>query len=375
MKTYVYILATLTLLSACNSDKKETTLPKDQLKKWKQEVVELNKKITSLEKSIQQNNPNHQAIPVITKQVTPELFQHFFEAHAIIEAKSQAYISPETGGQLKELFVTEGDQVKKGDALFNLNTAVIENSIAELNNALDLATIIFKKQERLWKRGIGSEVQYLEARNNKESLEKKYATLTAQLDMARIKSPLDGIVDHIGPKVGEIVAPGMMVMQIVNLNKIEAHAEVSENYLPVVHLHDTVTITFPTYPDLNLKAPITRTGNVINPENRSFKVEVDLNNREGKIKPNSMAVLHINDYKNPKALIVPSIIVKQDMQGSFIYITRKQENNLTAHKIYVTTGHSFRDQTQITAGLQSGDEIILKGFNQVSEGSYITIKN
>ncbi|MFH2096744.1 MAG: efflux RND transporter periplasmic adaptor subunit [Bacteroidota bacterium] len=312
--------------------------------------------------------------PVRVKVLGYEKFDHFIEVTGSVEAIYDAYISPEMNGQIKKIFVSEGDYVRAGQTLAILNTEVTQKGIEELKTGLDLATTLFEKQKELWDQGIGSEVQYLQAKNQKEALEKKLETLQAQLRMSTITAPFDGIVDNILQKEGELGTPGRQLMQVVNLSQLKINADVSEAFIPVVHKGDTVRISFPTYPDIIVHAPVNRTSNVIKSGNRTFEVELRMNNIDGKLKPNLISLLQINDYSKDSALVVPSIIVKNDMKGSFLFTTENTDSSIVAKKVYVKTGKSFGDKTEILKGLKTGDKVIVEGYTQVSNGSEIEIK-
>jgi len=379
MKTIIKItfLALVTsFMFACGSSQKEN--PVVQMETYKKQVSELNKKIEDIEKDI--NTTSHETytgikVPVLTQVLHPELFSHYFEAAGELETIDEAFISPEVNGQVVHISVKEGQMVKKGQTLARLNTVVIEKNIQELDSQLSLAETIYKKQSALWEKNIGSERQFLEAKNNYENLQIKLATLKAQYNMSIIVSPINGIVETIVLKEGEMASPGMKFMRIVNIDELFLTAQLSETYLPVVKKGEEVTITFPTYPGIKMSKPIHRTGNVINKENRTFEVQVKLDNPTGVLKPNMLANMEINDYNNEQALVVPSVLIRNDMKGSYIYLADKKDVETVARKQYVTIGKSFKDKTEVVAGLTEGDIYITDGYSNVSDGAVVKVMN
>jgi len=370
-KLILFIL--LLTIAACN-----TTTDKEQLQKqisdYKKEVHDINAKIESLEKELDALNEDVDQfkVPVTIKEVLPEDFNHYFEVSGSVEAINEAYISPETSGQIKKIYVKEGDVVVKGQLLAQLNTDITSNSIKELESSLDHANTVYEKQKRLWDKGIGSEIQYLNAKNGKESIEAKLETVKAQQEMSMIRSPVNGIVDKLDKKVGELAMPGMLLMQVVNLNQLYVNADVSEAYLASIKEGDMVLLNFPVYPDIEMEVPVYRTGNVINPQNRSFNVKLKINNTGNMLKPNILAVMKINDFSSDEALVVPSKIIKQDINGKYLYVLNNNDNNKYAHKVYVSTGKSYQNQTVITNGVNAGDKVIVSGYNQVSDGTEVS---
>ncbi len=374
----VLFIAVVISLSACSQ--KQGSENKDdintQISEYKSEVDELNGKIAELEKQVPDENngeDNDETVPVQQKVMELEHFSHYFEATGNVKAVYEAYISPQINGQITGVFVKEGETIKKGQLLAKLNTEITDNTIQEVKTSLDLATTVYNKQKELWDKNIGSEIDYLRAKNSKEALESKLKTLQAQKDMATLKSPINGIVEQINLKRGEISAPGMQFMQIVNLNELYVDANISDAYLSKIKKGDIIEIGFPSYPEMKLKVPVYRTGNVVNPQNRTFLIEAKISNPGHKLKPNMLATININDYSAENTLIVPSIIVKQDIKGKFLYKIEKKDGKDTARKVYVETGMSEGDKTMVTKGLKAGDRIIVAGYNLVTDGIEVKV--
>jgi membrane fusion protein, multidrug efflux system len=370
------ILAVLILfMVSCSNQETEQSI-KDQITSSRKEIGTLNQKIAELEKKLKTMNSGEEIvekIPVEVIKISLGQFYHFIQVSGSAEAVKEAFVSPEVAGQIREIYVNEGDYVEKGRLLARLNSDITESSIADLESSLALATIVYDKQARLWEQGIGSEIQYLTAKNSKESLEQKLVTLKAQLDMTMVKSPVSGIVDVIYRKKGEMAMPGQQFMQIVNLEELYINADVSESYLGQVNEGETVKVEFPVYPDMSLDVPIYRKGNIINPNNRTFQIQLKLKNQDHRLKPNLLAIINIRDYSADSAVVVPSSIIKQDITGSFIYTMQQDGEKLIAKKKYVTTGKFYQDKTMVVDGIQPGQQVIVKGYNEVSDGTEVYV--
>jgi RND family efflux transporter MFP subunit len=367
----VLILSIVILFAACES-KDETAAKQEKLTKLRAEFLNIQNQISALEKEISKSNTAKGTetfkIPIAAKQIKAESFNHYLEISGSIEAIQNAYISPETSGQIKAIYVKEGERVKKGQVLAKLSTLVIEKGINEIKTNLELATTVFRKQQNLWDKKIGSEVDYLTAKNNKESLENKLESLNAQLDLAYIKAPFDGIIDDIMQKVGELSSPGARLMNLINLDMLYINADIAETYLPILKKGQKVELSYPSFPELNTFVPIYRIGNTIHPMNRTINVQLKIKNSQEKLKPNGLAIIRINDFSTDKAFVIPSIIIKQDPQGSFLYVVKKVNKKWIAKKRYVKTGRSYKDQTLVASGLELNDKVIVEGYNQVSDG-------
>lgn len=374
MKNLAFILILL-LAASCQqkpgkeSLKKEIAGHKKEIKQLQQEVKKLEVQLASLDTNVQMQV----AIPVFIDTVVPGVFSHFVKINGAVEAENNAAISPEMSGQVKKIHVQEGDRVNEGDLLVSLNTSVIRNNLKQVESQLELAKITFEKQRDLWQQEIGSEMEYLQAKTNKESLESQRQMLLSQLEMSLIKAPYAGIVDNISIKPGEMASPGMPVLQLVNLTDLKVKGNLSESFLQSIQVGDKVDVSFPALPGVKRVVPITRLGQIIDQDSRTFTVEVKLSNPRGTIKPNMLALLEVMDYQKKEALVVPSIIIKEDMKGKYLYtLTNGQDNK--AHKQYIETGRSYNDKTVVLKGLQPGDKIIVSGYNKVSDGAQVAIK-
>jgi len=359
-------------ITSCSTGEDEKTDAK-KLESYKEQVKELNKKITKIEKETANGEYSGLLIPVKVETLKTQAFSHSFTATGELESVDEAFVSPQTNGQIVAINVKEGQQVKKGKVLAKLNTAVIENTISEVKTSLTLAKTIYDKQAALWDKNIGSERQYLETKNSYEGLQNRLKTLNAQYDMSIIVSPIDGIVEQIFLKEGEMASPGMQFMQIVNINELYVNLKLSEAYLPIIKKGEIVEISFPSFPKLKISEPVYRTGNVINKQDRTFIVQVKIKNKDGILKPYLLANVKINDYNTSNAIVLPTIIIKKDAVGSYIYEISNNDGNKVASKKYIKTGVSYKDKTEVVSGLSAGDIIITDGYNNVSNGSVVTI--
>ncbi len=313
-------------------------------------------------------------VSVKIMELSPENFRHFIDVNGTVQAEEEAIISPEVGGQIKYIYIKEGQEVKKGKLLVILNTSLIESNIREVKTSLKLARLTYQKQEELWKEKIGTEMQYLQAKNNKETLENKLHTLQIQLDMAKIKAPFDGIIDNIYVQKGEQAAPGMQILHMVNITKLKIYADVSERYLAHVQKGDIAHISFPAFPGYTLDEKIFRTGKVINEKSRTFRIELKVNNDQKKLLPNLISKIKLNDFSADNSLIVPSHVIKQDVKGSYLFTAKSNGSSYNVQKIYIGTGVTYEDKTLITSGLSAGDKVIVTGYNLVTNGSEVDIQ-
>lgn len=373
MKKLLIFISVL-FLASCSSENPEAI--NKQIISYKDKINNYNKKITELEAKLKTDSlpqSKNTGTAVIIKEMFAEEFEHYIRVSGKAEAVEEAFVSPEISGQIKKIHIKEGQRVKKGQLLISLNTDITEKSIIEVKTSLELLVKLFEKQNELWGQNIGTEVQYLQAKTNKESTEARLETLKEQLEMARIRASFDGIVEDILAKKGELAMPGGRLLHLINLEKLKINAGVSEIYLNSIQKGDIAKVSFSTTPDHELLLPISRTGSVIDNMSRTFLVELLMDNKDEKIKPNQLAVMKLKDFGSSEAFILPSIIIKQDITGSYVYKVEEKPSGPIAVKLYIKPGHSSVDMTMIDEGIKSGMKIIIEGYNLVKNGSQLKI--
>lgn len=370
------VTAILALMISCASEEKEgvdkLVEERDQLQT---QYDEIGAKLAALNAQIEKLDTTKRFMLITTLPVKVGDFQHFFEVQGNIEANKNVLLYPETGGVIRSILVEEGQKVKKGQVLVDLDTELIELQIKEVETSLDLATTTYERQKRLWDQNIGSEMQYLQAKNQKETLETNLASLKAQLRKNRIEAPFDGVIDEIFPKVGELTSPQTRVVRLVNLDKVYVKADVSEAYLGKVTKGTEVDVYFPAF-GKSLKAEVDMTGNYINPNNRTFKINVNIDNKDNQVKPNLMAYVRIKDFEQKDGLIVPERLIQEMPDGGkFVYIAKSAKGVTTVHKTDIKTGLSYENETLVLSGITANDIIVDKGARSIKDSQKVQVLN
>lgn len=352
--------------------KDEIAAKKAELEKLKAESNELTTSIAELEAELIKLDPtfanqNQKSILITTAKAKKGEFDHYVEVTGSVLSKKNVVISAENAGRVIEIPVLEGMRVNKGAVLARIDAESIERNIDELQNSLDLATTLFEKQERLWKQEIGTEVQYLEAKNRKEGLERSLASARTNLDKAVIKAPFSGTIETIEVRLGELVQPGMALVQFVGESDLFIEADISESYIGVLSKGDSVEVNFPSI-NKDIHTRVSSVGAIINPNNRTFKVEVYLPNMAS-VKPNMISVLKILDYQSSDAVIVPGYLILSDNRGDYVFTVE----NGKAVKKYVERGKTFDKETEIISGLTGNEVLVDKGFREVGDNFNVNI--
>ncbi|MCB0705438.1 MAG: efflux RND transporter periplasmic adaptor subunit [Saprospiraceae bacterium] len=304
--------------------------------------------------------------------LAPTQFKHYVEIQGSVQTDDIVTVSSETGGRIIELAVQEGQAVNKGQLIARMDQESIKKQMAEVQISLDLANEVYERQKRLWEQNIGSEIQYLQAENNVNRLKKTLETLEYQFTKSSVYAPISGVVDMLIMKAGENTAPGSPIVQILNTRNVKVVANVPENYIQVVKKGETVAVQFPAL-DQERNARVSEVGRTINPGNRTFNIEIDLDNGSGLLKPNLLATVLINDYSVSDAIAVPIELVQQEVGGkSFVYVVETKGKDQMARKVYVEPGRSYKGLIVIDSGLEGGETLILQGARGLSDKELIT---
>ena len=318
-------------------------------------------------------------LPLVTiHTVSDTIFDHYVEIQGNVATKNMVVIYPEFSGILTHVYVKEGQPVTKGQLLAKIDDGGLSQQLAQLQIQVELAKTTYERQERLWNEKIGSEIQYLQAKSSYEAQEKAIDQLKNQLSKTMVRAPFSGVIDDVITERGSVVAPAQsQLMRIVNLRNMYIEAEVPENYITSISKGKKVEVFFPVL-NKTVYAKIRQVGNYINPNNRSFKIEVSVPNNDKLIKPNLTAKLKINDYTNNNAILIPLSIISEDSQGlQYVFVTSEKDlNNVAeAKRMTITTGKTQGDFIEILEGISDGNSVIEEGARSVKNGQKVKILN
>jgi RND family efflux transporter MFP subunit len=364
------VLAGAGLWTACHTSTADDKLAR--LEKLRTEHARLTREIQQLEAALGTENPDTataREVAVIT--LAPRAFDYYVQTQGFIEVEDNIQVSARSAGVITRVLVQEGEKVSKGQTLAQIDNSLILQNIEEAKTFLELATTVAERQSKLWERKIGTEVQYLQAKNSKESLEKRLATLYTQNEMTLIKAPISGIIDEVNIKEGENLAPGMPSFRVINTDEMKVTADVSEVYISTIAKGDKVIVSIPDLQKV-MEAQVTFVSNHINPLSRTFAIEVELPSLPS-LHPNMAAVIKVVFHKEPSAIVVPVNIVQEVSGEKIVYVAEVNGERTLARKKMVEISDVYDNQVQVTSGLHSGDKIITTGFQGLSDGEIIRL--
>ena len=369
---FIYSIVVFGLLAAsCGGKKTDLQSKKAELEKLKTEIAKLQAQARKLEQEIAVLEPSKaKGKPVETEELKTAEFSSYLSIEGKADAEQSTIATAQVPGTVTAVLVQAGDAVSAGQALAYLDNTALRQSRVQIEQQLTFANTLFEKQKRLWQQGVGTEVQYLSAKNQKEAMEKNLATLDAQLAMYTIKSPISGTVESVDLKIGQAAAPGFPLFKVVNLSNLKVVADVAETFSGKINFGDAVKVQFD---DINkeVDSKISFASKVIDPLNRTFKIEIRLGGIEG-AKPNMLAKLKIIDYTTPAAISVPTNAISKTDKESFVMVMTEEKGKKVAKRKVVVTGHTGETRTEITSGLAAGDKVIVTGFQELNDGQEIS---
>ena len=383
-KIYIIVFTSILLLS-CGGDQKNSTASViekgtlEQLRAKRTELVQqadaLSKELALIDDAIGKKDANHKLALITIIAAKDTVFNHYLELQANVQTKENIVLNAEMGGILQQVYVTEGQSVTKGQTLGKIDDGGLSSQLAQMETQAALAKTTYERQQNLWNQKIGSEIQFLQAKTTYNAQLKAVAQMKAQLAKTIIRAPFTGTIDDVITEKGSVVGPGTPIMRIVSLNNMYLDAEVPEKNISSVKKGSDVIVNFPVLGE-SLNTKVTQVSNYINPENRSFTIQVAVPNKNGKIKPNLTSKIQIKDYSNPKAITVPISIISENAEGEqYLYIAENvdKNGNAIAKKVIVKTGQSQNSLVEIIEGIKDGDLIINEGARSVKDGQEVSI--
>lgn len=387
------VLGLTSLIIACGGGKSgnaDLEAKQKELQQLKADQNKLNQSILKVQAEIALLDSNAAVKPKLVSvlPLTSRSFTHYIDLQGHVDAEDISYISPRgMGGQVKALFIKQGDYVKKGDLVLKLDDALARQGVANarqgvegVKTQLELARNLYQRQKNLWDQGIGTEVQLLQAKNNVDALqnqlkqaEEGVKLAEEQLAQTNVISDVSGIADLVNIKVGELfqgaTAAGPQI-RVVNTSNLKAVVEVPENYLSSVKKGTPVVIEIGDV-GKSFNSTVFRVGQVINANSRAVLAEAKIPS-DAAIKPNQLARIKIRDYSASSTIVIPMITIQSDIDGKYVYVLETVNGKQLARRQPVEVGQIYGEEIEVKSGLKAGDQLISQGFQSVYDGQAVT---
>ena len=382
----IYTLLLIIIISGCNSSRNasiESLIESgdiDELKKRKKEYVDamntMKVELNEINNGISLLDENERLTLVSKYEIQQTVFNTYIEAQANLKTRKNVLILPEFQGTLEKVFVSEGQEVKKGQLLAEINDSGLNEQYEQMVIQAEFAKENFERTQRLWDNNIGSEMQYLKSKTDYEASEKMVDQMKDRLSKTKIYAPFDGEIDEIISNVGSNLIPGVsQILRLVNLDIIYAESFVSEKYISFIGEGTEAIVQIPLL-NMDYRSSVNQTGNFINPSNRTFRIEVPVENFDNRIKQNLDAKIKINIYKKDDAIVIPLRIVREDALGkNFVYVMSEdnKEGVYLTSKQFITLGNKSEDKVEVTEGLALGDIVVLEGAYSVEDSQRVKL--
>ena len=382
----IYTLLLIIIISGCNSSRNasiESLIESGdlkELKKRKKEYVDamntMKVELNEINDGISLLDENERLTLVSKYEIQQTTFNTYIEAQANLKTRKNILILPEFQGTLEKVFVSEGQKVKKGQLLAEINDSGLNEQYEQMVIQAEFAKENFERTQRLWDNNIGSEMQYLKSKTDYEASKKMVDQMKDRLSKTKIYAPFDGEIDEIISNVGSNLIPGVsQILRLVNLDIIYAESFVSEKYISFIGEGTEAIVQIPLL-NMDYRSSVNQTGNFINPSNRTFRIEVPVENFDNRIKQNLDAKIKINIYKKDDAIVIPLRIVREDALGkNFVYVMSEdnKEGVYLTSKQFITLGNKSEDKVEVTEGLALGDIVVLEGAYSVEDSQRVKL--
>ena len=379
MKKNISMILVIVVFISCESTgpSHEEILASNNLELLQRQRSEYNQQLNLLSLQLEEVNAKigtfktQEKLTLVTAfEIKPQVFKHYISVQGNVKTRQNLDLLSEFGGKLKKIYVSEGQSVKKGKLLAEIDDAGMKDQLEQLQLQTELARTTFERTKRLWEQKIGSEIGYLQARTSYETQKKQIAQMKDRLSKSKIYAPFSGVIDEVIANEGEMIAPGISrIIRIVNLNSMYVVASVPESYLPNIKTGSQAAVRLPVL-NQTQQTKIRQTGNYIALSNRTFRIEAPLNNEDGMIKPNLTAKIEVNDYNNPEALLIPVRIINEDAKGQrFIYkiLPTNEEGVYLTQRVLISLGKSDGKKIEVLSGITAGDLILEEGAGVVDD--------
>ena len=356
-----------------SNDIEQIKLKRKEIAASQQDFVE---KLQIIDNKLEELNTNPQLPIVEVLAINPEIFEHYIQVQGSVKSDELINIFPEFSGVAKAVYVKSGDLVKKGQPLIKIDDGGLKEQLSQLEIGFELTKTTFERQKRLWNQNIGSEIKFLETKSMYEAQKQGINQLKKQIKKTLIEAPFSGTIDNVIVKKGEVVYPGRSnLMMLLNLDNLYIESNVPEKHIASVNSGNKAVVYFPLL-DETISTTIRQSGSYINPINRTFKIEMDIEKNDLNIKPNLNSKVKINDYSSDSALMINQNFISIDSDNKeYVYKIYEKNNKTYVSKTTISTGKNDGIKVEVLSGLNAGDKVVFEGIRKLVDNVRVQIIN
>jgi|TARA_B110000977_G_scaffold174802_1_gene228981 RND family efflux transporter MFP subunit len=380
----IFILFLIISITSCdNNSTLQSILDSndvDKIKLKRKEIAESQQdffnKLLVIDNKLDKLNTNPQLPIVEVLAVNPVIFEHYIQVQGSVKSDELINIFPEFSGVAKAIYVKSGDVVKKGQPLIKIDDGGLKEQLSQLEIGFELTKTTFERQKRLWDQNIGSEIKFLETKSMYEAQKQGINQLKKQIKKTLIEAPFSGTIDNVVVKKGEVVYPGRSnLMMLLNLDNLYIESNVPEKHIASINSGNKAIVHFPLL-DKTISTTVRQSGSYINPINRTFKIEMDIEKNDLNIKPNLNSKVKINDYSNDSALMINQNFISIDSDNKeYVYKIYNKDNKTYVSKTIISTGKNDGIKIEVLSGLNAGDKVVSEGVRKLVNNARVKIIN
>jgi membrane fusion protein, multidrug efflux system len=320
----------------------------------------------------QNENNNVRMIPVETVTVYPDRFEDYIRMTGTVEALDDATISAEVSGRILSI-ADRGARISEGDVIARIDDRLIQAQYNAAQTAFEFAEDSYNRMETLYEDSIISTQDLNNARSQRDQARAQLDQAQKQLQDAQIEAPFSGRVEERMIRTGELINPGQPVLRLVNTDRVRILSGIPERYSAEIREGNEVTLHFRSFGGGRRTSTVTYAGNVIDPDTRTYTIEVELGNDQQVIKPEMVVDMQVQRQTLEDVIIIPRTAVIRDETGTFVFVARQDGDRKVADLVEVQTGTAGGPLVQVLEGLEEGDEVVVNGMRSLSMGDQLNI--
>lgn len=279
-------------------------------------------------------------------------------------------VSADTGGRVEWIWPQEGDIVKEAQLLAKVDVSTHKAALDRAEAAFKLADELYQRRKRLFIKEIITQEELDRSLTERILAKGNLRQVMVEYERGFIRSPINGIINHLFVDEGEFVDRGKPVVDLVNVDKIKINVNMPELDVRYLKVGQKTAVTIDAYSSLRLSGTVDFVAYKADPATKTFLVRVLIDNPRHKIRPGMIARVAFLRRVIPDALVVPLFALVDKGGERIIFV----EKNGVVHARTVTLGIIEGDRIQITKGLKAGDHLIVKGQTEVEEGMKVQVQ-
>ncbi len=287
-----------------------------------------------------------------------------------IEEVSGVSLSFASAGTIKRLYVDEGQTVRQGQLIGELDPTTMQNAYNIAKTTLEQAQDTYKRMKELHDAGSLPEMQWIQVESQLKTATAQEAMAKKSLADTRLYAPFSGFIASKMADSGQNTSPGMPVVKLVNIGSVKVKISVPEDDVQRIKKGSSMRIVVPALNNREFEGRVTERGVSADPRSRTYEVKATFLNRDGQLLPGMICQAFTNYMQGTTGVFIPANLVQLDSDNkTFVWVVN---GNQAVKREIIISGETAQG-AQVGGGLSSGDRLIVAGQQKVSNGMKVEV--